>query len=101
MEKIAVLRFEESNAPQGDDPFVYDVLIKTSMNEEKLWKLIKDICNTKEFADDGLSRGRFNVPEDWEDFGWHEKIDYVIEFYKKEIADFDFVNFEIVSCEVN
>jgi len=74
MEDIALLHFTEANAPSVYDTLSTDIIIKTDMTPNELDSLIIAISNVKEHADMGESISDFIIPDNWEDFGWDEKI---------------------------
>ena len=76
---IAILNFEEDNPPSSDDKLHHQILIKTDMQ-----------TNTEiEHADSGESISDFIIPDNWDDYGWDEKINIVCEHMATFTGRFD------------
>lgn len=77
--KIAILHFKEANAPSSDDALEHNIVIRTDLESDELDALITAIANVKEHADEDESISDFDVPDNWDSYGWDEKIDIVCE----------------------
>ena len=87
---IAILNFEEDNPPSSDDKLYHQVLIKTDMQTDtEIEGLITAIANIKEHADSGESISDFIIPDNWDDYGWDEKINIVCEHMATFTGRFD------------
>ena len=77
MNNLALLHFTEANPPSESDSLTTDIIIDTDLTPDELDSLIIAISNTKEHADMGESISDFDIPDNWEDYGWDEKINIV------------------------
>lgn len=100
--KIAKLHFTESNPPSDDDSLQCDIIVETDMNQFELQSIIDVIANIKEHADMDESISDFIVPDDWNSYGWDEKIKIVTEYMSGYTGlKFRTVNAISVSASVN
>ena len=101
MERFAILHFTEANPPADYDVLHKDVLVKTDMDQKELDALITAIGNIKMHADDEESLSGFEIPEIWDELGWDEKIQEVVEHMQDYVGRFEVVDVIFASTEVN
>lgn len=87
MKRVVIINVTEGNVADGDDPYVTSLLLETEKSNETIESAISMINIVKESADDGdTSMYGFEIPEDWEDLGWDEKVaetfKYVVKKYE-------------------
>lgn len=94
--KTVILTFEEANVPSDDYPYKYEVLLETTASTKEIDAFIRRIERVKTGIDEGkteiqlTSREssvhiiKIDRPADWEDLGWHRKIEYCIDKLLKE-----------------
>ncbi len=97
---IAVLNFTEKNVPNNETPLTYITVIETSFTTEQTQSLAIAISNVKEHADWGESLSEFNIPENWEDYGWNEKMKAVCE-HMADYVGFKIIDADLINEEVN
>ena len=101
-DKIAMLRFTEANPPMSDEALTEDIVIKTDLDQKELNSLIIAIGNVKEHADDDESLSDFDIPDNWDSYGWDEKISVVTEHMAEITGRFETVAFAAVAyADVN
>ena len=104
---LYLLHFTESNVPYNDEPLTEDIIIETDMNRTDVYRLAKKIAEIKENADSydadpdyDIDTLGFDVPNDWCETEWNEKIQLVTD-YMESINDFKTVDFYMCESEVN
>ena len=97
---IAILNFSEMNAPCSEKPLTYSIAIETTFTTEQIQALAVAISNIKEHADWGESISDFIIPDNWESYGWNEKIRIVCEHMAKYVG-FKIIDTESINVEVN
>lgn len=97
MKKIAIMKFHEINAPDGQ-ALNTAIIIRTDLKDKEIDTLITAIANIKEHADDGESISGFEVPDNWESRGWDEKIWDVAEYFAGYTGTFEIVEVSHVAC---
>ncbi len=98
---FAVLHFTEMNPPAQYDQLKLDVLIQTDMDKDEVKSLAVAIGNIKMHADDGESLSGFEISEIWDELGWDEKIQEVVEYMQDYVGRFVVVNVFVADTEVN
>lgn len=113
MRSIGILHFDEMNAPDGD-PLEEDIVITSGLNRKELNDLAYKIAQAKEIADEvadaedddlvsidtSLLAG-FVVPDDWDDYGWNDKIYTICAHYSYTMGTFQIESAETAVAKVN
>ena len=85
MSRVMNLHFVERNVPtKNETPLEKNFAVETDLTNDEAQSLIVAIANVKEHADWGESLSDFDIPDNWNDLGWDEKLELAV----RHMADF-------------